>query len=80
MDQESKPFWQSKTFWVNFLTLLVSVLTLIVGNEWVKENPAIVSIVGVVITGLNVVLRFLTNQAVTFTRKTFVSGGRTYKR
>lgn len=57
----SKPFWQSRTLWVNVLTLAVTVLTSLSGTLPPDAAPWI----AVVLSGVNIVLRVLTDKAVT---------------
>lgn len=58
--RNTKPWWESKTVWVNSLTLIVLFLTTLVDldipADWEK---AIVGIIAL----LNVFLRFITSQA-----------------
>ena len=58
---EPKPIWQSKTFWVNALTLVATVLGSITGILPPEAAPYIVGVQSVV----NVILRFLTERPVT---------------
>lgn len=61
-----KEWWKSKTFWVNALTLAVAVITVVVENDLVKENPQLVLILGgIVLPIINVFLRWLTSQPIT---------------
>ena len=62
---DTKAFWQSKTFWLNLLTLLVAVLTAILGLDFVKEYPQIVTGIVSIVSVLNMVLRFLTTEPIT---------------
>lgn len=56
----AKPIWQSKTIWVNGLTLAAGVLSLVAGSDLIAAFPraaaAVVTTLGVV----NVALRFVT--------------------
>lgn len=59
-------FWgslRSKTIWVNLLSLIAAIVTLLIGEEWVRENPRLVSILGTVLTVTNIVLRFVTTES-----------------
>lgn len=58
---DSKPIWQSKTFWVNSLTLAVTVLTYLSGVLPADAAPWIAGGLSIA----NVVLRFLTEKPVT---------------
>lgn len=56
-----KPFWQSKTLWVNVATLAVAVLTALSGQADVIPPEAMPYIVGA-LSVANLVLRYLTKQ------------------
>jgi hypothetical protein len=56
----AKPIWQSKTFWVQLLTILVSIAAFVEGQEWIQDNPTMVAIIGVVVGVLNIVIRSIT--------------------
>ena len=53
----------SKTFWVNSVTLLVSVLTALLGSDFISEEW-VLYITGLVLPIANIILRFLTDQPV----------------
>jgi len=55
---ENKSIFYSKVFWINMLTLIVSILGFCVGI------PYIGPIVAIVLPILNIILRFLTNTGV----------------
>lgn len=55
-----KPWYLSKTIWLNAITLLVGVLGYLIGHETVQDYPALVSVFVAVQGGLNVLLRFVT--------------------
>ncbi len=71
--QKSKPIWESKTFWVNLIILVLSIFVLV--------DPELLSLVGLGEIGvekvmgillavtaiLNKILRFMTSSAVTLT-------------
>lgn len=62
-----KPFWQSKTIWVNLLVTLSAVLAFVAGPEWPvslgeRELALIISAQGVV----NILLRLKTGEPVRF--------------
>lgn len=59
-----KPLLASKTFWVNLITTIVAVLTLIAGQEWIAEYPKVTAAIGVALGLLNIVLRIVTVDAV----------------
>lgn len=60
----SKPWYLSRTVLVNVLTALVAMLGALVGNEWVAAHPEWVSILALVVSLLNVALRFATTEGV----------------
>jgi len=52
-----KPFWESKTFWLNVIAIAVLVA------DYLFTNQIIPAGIGVLVLGiLNIVLRFLTSQ------------------
>jgi len=57
---DSKPFWQSRTFWVNVLTPLLAILSNKLGVAAVNGEET----AGFLVFA-NVVLRFITKGAVT---------------
>ena len=58
-----KKWYQSKTLIVNILTLLLTVIGSITGAIMLNENT--LKILGVAITVINIVLRFLTTTGIT---------------
>lgn len=66
----SKPFWQSKTIWVNVATVVVGVLTFIVGEEYDFITEETTSIIVTVVGVLNVLLRSYTKTPITTTDET----------
>ncbi len=59
-----KGLFQSKTFWVNLITAAVSIGTYVMNSDFLANNPEVVAIGGLVIGGLNVVLRLLTGEPI----------------
>lgn len=59
-----KSIWLSKSFWAAVVTFLISILGLLVGQEWIAANPSAVATIGMIVSVLNMVLRTLTNQGV----------------
>jgi len=57
-----KPWYKSRTVWTQIITLLVAVLTALVGQDF---NPKVVSALLIVLAGVNAVLRWLTDQRIT---------------
>jgi hypothetical protein len=60
-----KDFWKSKTFWFNVLALLVLVANGF-GFADFQADPQLAGYAALVITIINLLLRFATNQGVTF--------------
>lgn len=62
---EPKSIFASKTIWVNTLTLLVGLATLLLDLPVISENPMAVAIITVVVVPLlNSILRLVTNKPV----------------
>jgi len=61
---ETKSLFASKTFWVNFLTTAIAMLALLGGQEWIADYPKATAAIGVAIGTLNIVLRYITVDAV----------------
>lgn len=55
-----KKWYQSKTFWVNAVTLLAGVIGYVAGHDVIKDNANAVALLVAVQGAVNVVLRFLT--------------------
>ena len=62
----SKPWYLSKTIWANVVMLAASIAALLVNEPWLPPK-AVAIISGTAIPVLNLVLRLLTDQAVTVT-------------
>lgn len=58
------PIWQSKTFWVNLLTLIAGVLGMILGSDLIADYPQASALLVSIIGAVNIVLRFITDKAV----------------
>lgn len=61
---EKKSIWISKTFWVNMLTISVGIVGYVAGHDVIAEYPAIMAAMVAVQGVVNVVLRFVTWQAI----------------
>lgn len=59
-----KKWWQSKTVWVNVLTLGIGVLAVFTGSEWIMANPQASAILLAVSGTLNMLLRFFTSTGI----------------
>ena len=55
-----KKWWKSKTVIVNILTATVAVLTTLVDQQIIAENPQAVALTIAAISGVNIALRFVT--------------------
>ena len=64
MEQETKPFWASKTLWVNVVGLSTSV-ALAFGLDLGLDDEMKASIVGGIMSFVNIILRLMTKAAVT---------------
>lgn len=58
-----KPFWQSKTFWLNVVTIVLAILTITEPGLIGIDPKMLLWITGV----LNIVVRFLTDQPIAWT-------------
>jgi hypothetical protein len=58
-----KLFWQSKTFWLNVVTIGLAILAITDASLIPIDPKMLLWIIGV----LNILLRFLTNQPITLT-------------
>lgn len=61
-----KPWYLSKTVWVNVLTLIVAILGLLAGNDLIAQHPQVVAAIASSVAAINVLLRFLTSDALSF--------------
>lgn len=60
-----KKWHESKTIWINALTLAVSVLTEIAASDLLStQEKVVIAITGIVIPIINVFLRFITSQPI----------------
>lgn len=59
MGGESKPWWQSKTLWVNAMSAVAVCVQALAGQPWFSPE-----LQAAILAGVNVVLRLLTNQPV----------------
>lgn len=65
---QSKPFWASKTLWINFIALIASV-TGAFGLDLGLTPEAQASIVGGVMSVVNILLRLTTSSPVSVKKK-----------
>lgn len=59
-----KKWFQSKTFWVNALTVIAGTIGYIAGHELIADNASFVALLVAVQGAVNVVLRFVTWQPI----------------
>lgn len=58
-----KPFWESKTFWVNVIAILILV------GDYLFTNQIIPVEVGALVLGiLNIILRFVSDKTISFSK------------
>jgi hypothetical protein len=55
---------QSRTIWINTLTLGVGVIGYFLGQDLIADNASVVAFLIAVQGALNVAVRFVTNQAI----------------
>ena len=55
-----KPWYKSKTIWLNTITAGIAVLTALQGQQIVADNPKASALVLAGLSGLNIALRFVT--------------------
>lgn len=61
----AKPWWQSKTIWLNAIALVVAIITAVTDVLQLSEDAT--QVVLAVTAALNVILRFFTTQPVAAT-------------
>jgi len=58
----SKPFWGSKTFWVNLFVFSGGLLSYITHSDFIAQYPQAAAIAVTILGAVNVILRFITNK------------------
>ncbi len=66
---EAKPWYMSKTLWLNALVLLVAALGWVSGPDFPLELGQYAEYVTLALAILNLILRFVTGQPITLARK-----------
>ncbi len=61
---ESKPFYQSKTFWFNILAGVIAIAG-IFGFASFEPSSEVLEVIGVIVAAVNIVLRYVTTKPVT---------------
>lgn len=64
---DPKSFLLSKTFWLNLITLAVLAINWVTGSGLVA--PQVAEILATVVAGLNILLRFITDQPISISGK-----------
>ena len=59
-----KSIWQSKTFWINFATLAIAILSDVAGSEILKDNPEYATKLLEIVAFGNIILRWITREPV----------------
>ena len=59
-----KKWYQSKTIWINVLTLGVGVLAVFTGSEWIMQHPQAAAILVAVSGTMNMLLRLFTSTGI----------------
>ena len=63
---EPKPWFKSKTFWVNLFTIVSTIGTVIVDEQLLSDNPKVMAWVTVGVAAANIGLRTVTSEAMAF--------------
>ena len=64
--KSSKPFYYSKTLWLNFLVILTALLTYVIQPDFPVQLPqASIELVASVLAVLNIALRFTSDKKLT---------------
>lgn len=64
MATQTKKWYQSKTIWINALTLIGSGLAAITSGDLISENPEIAAVVSGAVALINIILRKITKQEI----------------
>jgi len=60
----AKPLAESRTFWLNLATIVVSVGTYLVDSELLSQHPEVVAILGTVVGVANIIVRLVTDKGI----------------
>ncbi|MGB1225311.1 MAG: hypothetical protein ACPHCN_14365 [Mycobacterium sp.] len=61
----TKPWWQSKTIWLNLVAFAVAVIGAGLDTELIRSSPQAVYVATVALAGANMALRFVTGRPIT---------------
>lgn len=59
-----KSVFKSRTMWTNLLVLAAGVAGYLGGHDIIAEYPQVVAILGAIVGGINIALRFVTTEPV----------------
>jgi len=59
-----KNWYQSKTILVNLLILIMSLTAFLTGDEFIRDYPTVVAVLGTLQGVVNIILRFITSKAI----------------
>ncbi len=59
-----KKWWQSKTLWINSLTVIGVMIVTLMDNSIIQDNPETVAGLGAALALSNMILRLITNTGV----------------
>ena len=62
-----KKWFESKSIWLGLLTLTVSLLSLILDTDWIRDYPNFVATLGTVVGILTIILRYVTGKPMKLT-------------
>lgn len=65
MNSSSKPFFKSKTLWVNIVAIVVIILESVAANQGVITDILSPEMATIILAGINIVLRTITKVPVT---------------
>jgi len=61
---DSKVWYESKTIWINILTMLLGIIGVITGSELIADNPKLVAAFVMAAGIINLALRAITTKPV----------------
>jgi len=64
-----KKWFESKSIWLGILTVALSLATFLTNEEWVKEYPQLVAILGSAVGILTIILRYFTEKPLYLNKK-----------
>ena len=62
-NENAKPWYKSKTIWVNLFTIVTTVGTVIVDENLLSDNPKVMAYITIAVAAANIGLRAVTSQA-----------------